>query len=157
MAKQEGNSAGGRPLEREEAKRSAVAVRTTPAIKAALVEAAEASGRSLTQEIEARLEASFRRDRSIGGLLQDEFVRLATLYMDVVSEQADAPWFESYGNWEAVKNAVISLFNAIEPTTAAEESVTVEAERLAARDTLLRMKIVGTRRLARMKAGDDGA
>lgn len=42
-----------------EARREALSLRTTPTIKAALVAAASQSGRSLTQEIEFRLEASF--------------------------------------------------------------------------------------------------
>lgn len=54
---------GGRKPEGDEVKRSAVAVRTTPTIKARLAEAAEEAGRSVTQEIEARLEASLAYDQ----------------------------------------------------------------------------------------------
>lgn len=54
---------GGRKPEGDEVKRSAVAVRTTPAIKARLAEAAQEAGRSVTQEIEARLEASMAYDQ----------------------------------------------------------------------------------------------
>lgn len=46
-----------------EARREAMSLRTTPTMKAALVAAASQSGRSLTQEIEFRLEASFSEDR----------------------------------------------------------------------------------------------
>jgi hypothetical protein len=49
---------GGRKPERGEAKRSAIAVRTTATIKAKLDAAADEAGRSLTQEVEKRLEAS---------------------------------------------------------------------------------------------------
>ncbi|MEO6151858.1 MAG: Arc family DNA-binding protein [Croceibacterium sp.] len=59
-------NAGGRPLERSEAKRAAIAVRTTPTIKDRLARSAEARGRSITQEVEARVEQSFELDDLLG-------------------------------------------------------------------------------------------
>lgn len=156
MAKNEGQSAGGRPPEREEAKRAAVAVRTTPAIKALLVEAAEASGRSITQEIEARLEASFRSDRHLGGPAQDEFLRLAALHMDVVSERADGPWHQQWSDWDTVRSTLIHFLSALEPKRS-EDSFAAQNYRPDPDGLLMRMKLIGGSRLERMKGQRHGA
>lgn len=58
---------GGRPIERDQAKRAAVALRTTPAIKGRLQSAADTRGRSITQEVEHRIERSFETDDLFGG------------------------------------------------------------------------------------------
>lgn len=55
----EARNRGGRPRERDEVKRAAITIRTTSAIKEQVKAAAEANGRSVTQEIEFRLERSF--------------------------------------------------------------------------------------------------
>lgn len=66
-SEQSSKNVGGRPSERDEPKRAAIAVRTTPTIKARLSDAAEARGRSITQEVEARIEQSFDLEDSLGG------------------------------------------------------------------------------------------
>lgn len=54
---------GGRPAHHEgEVKKAAIAVRTAPSVRDALKRAAEQSGRSVTQEVEARLAASLAHD-----------------------------------------------------------------------------------------------
>jgi hypothetical protein len=65
-AQQIGAKQRGRPSERGEAKRAAIAVRTTPTIKDQLARSAEAKGRSITQEVEARVEQSFELDELMG-------------------------------------------------------------------------------------------
>lgn len=52
----------GRPLLGDEPKRHSVSFRITPALKRRLDEALSESGRSLAQELEHRLERSFRDD-----------------------------------------------------------------------------------------------
>ena len=52
----------GRPCHGEEAKRCAIGVRVTPAMRSSIDAAAAANGRSLSQEVEFRLERSFRDD-----------------------------------------------------------------------------------------------
>jgi hypothetical protein len=87
-----GKSVGGRPSERDESKRSAIAVRTTPTIKAALQEAAARSGRSLTQEIEQRLERSVELEQDLGG------PEMLDMFRDIARSIAQ---FESeIGNWQ---------------------------------------------------------
>jgi len=53
----------GRPPLNEEVKRCPISVRVTPTMKAAIEAVAKANGRSITQEIELRLELSFARER----------------------------------------------------------------------------------------------
>ena len=75
---------GGRPRHHDgEVKKSAIAVRTSPSIRDALKKAADESGRSITQEVEARLVASFDRD---GGNRSPETERLLS---NLASEIAD--------------------------------------------------------------------
>jgi hypothetical protein len=52
----------GRPRLNEDAKRVPVSFRTTPNMSEKITAAAKASGRSLAQEVEYRLERSFRDD-----------------------------------------------------------------------------------------------
>src|SRR3546814_11774564 len=56
----------GRPREHDEVKRSALTIRTTPSIKDAISAAAERSGRSVTQEIELRLQESLQAEQNAG-------------------------------------------------------------------------------------------
>lgn len=61
-----GRNLGGRPRHHgEETKKAAIAVRTAPSIHTALRSAAEENGRSITQEVEARLIVSFDRDAGL--------------------------------------------------------------------------------------------
>lgn len=54
---------GGRPAHYDgETKKAAIAVRTAPSVRDKLKAAAEEAGRSVTQEVEARLEASLEKD-----------------------------------------------------------------------------------------------
>jgi len=64
----QGKKARGRPaLPPEKGKRHAVGIRTTRELKDLLQRAADLSGRSLAQEIEYRLEASFQTEDAFGG------------------------------------------------------------------------------------------
>jgi hypothetical protein len=64
----QGKKARGRPaLPPEKGKRHAVGIRTTRGLKDLLQRAADFSGRSLAQEIEYRLEASFQTEDAFGG------------------------------------------------------------------------------------------
>jgi hypothetical protein len=66
----------GRPaLPAGEGKRYPLAIRTTKTLKDQLVRASQASGRSLAQEVEHRLELSFMEDRQSEGVLEHVFTR----------------------------------------------------------------------------------
>ena len=99
---------GGRKPEGNEPKRAAVAVRTTPALKAKLEAAAADSGRSVTQEIEARLEASL--DFKWDGLdvkAQELFVAIAR---DIrrAEELTGKRWHKHLPTWAMVREALAS-------------------------------------------------
>jgi hypothetical protein len=75
---------GGRPRHHDgEVKKAAIAVRTAPSIRDALKKAADQSGRSITQEVEARLVASLERD---GGTRTPETERLLTEIGGAIAE-----------------------------------------------------------------------
>lgn len=75
---------GGRPRHHDgEVKKAAIAVRTAPSIRDALKKAADESGRSITQEVEARLVASLERD---GGTRTPETERLLTEIGGAIAE-----------------------------------------------------------------------
>lgn len=99
---------GGRKPEREETKRAAVAVRTTPKIKAALMAAAQEAGRSVTQEIEARLEASLAEDRQPRS---PETVRLLTAVaadIERAEKLTGRRWHQHVTTWAMVREAMAS-------------------------------------------------
>lgn len=140
----------GRPPLRGEAKRSAVAVRTTEATKAKLLEAATASGRSLTQEIEQRLEQSIERERVEGDaetsrLLMRIAAEIAAIqaayfqrFMNGFSEK-DRPamekvarkkllWHKNREIWGAVKEALATgAIEAMGPDHPADDDVVTQA------------------------------
>lgn len=96
---------GGRKPERDEIKRAAVAVRTTPTIKAKLEDAAREAGRSVTQEIEARLEASVglvatAESHDLLGQIAREIRR--------AEELTGKRWHKDLRTWAMVREALAS-------------------------------------------------
>lgn len=110
-----GKNGGGRPTERDEAKRSAVAVRTTPAIKSRLSAAAAAAGRSLTQEIEARLIRSFEDEDRAGGPHNAALLRMIGSVIEIAEQRSAARWTEDVRAWSAVKAALALVVEANQP------------------------------------------
>lgn len=99
---------GGRKPEGSELKRAAVAVRTTPALKSKLQAAAEAEGRSLTQEIEARLAASLAEDKPDR---TPETIRLlASVAADIerAEKVTGKRWHKNAVTWAWVREAMAS-------------------------------------------------
>jgi len=70
---------GPQPLPPGEGKRVPLNMRTTKEVRQKLEEAAAASGRSLTQEVENRIERSFSQGDSIYALAQDPLMALKIL------------------------------------------------------------------------------
>jgi hypothetical protein len=98
----------GRPREKTEAKRSAIAVRTTPDVKARLVEAAKKSGRSLTQEIELRLERSVEAEDHAGGPATAALVQAIIADIAAIEAITGKSWAEDNVTYSAVRRAVIA-------------------------------------------------
>ena len=94
---------GGRPPEKGERKRSAIAVRTTTENKAKLEAAALEEGRSITQEVEARLEASLIGNRSA------ETERLfsdLSVEIERAEELTGKRWHKDLRTWAMVREAL---------------------------------------------------
>lgn len=98
---------GGRPAHHPgEVKKAAIAVRTAPSLRDALQAAAKEAGRSVTQEVEARLAASFDQD---GGRRSPETQQLLNKIAAEIAEieaEAKAPWHRS----RRTAGAVLEMF-----------------------------------------------
>lgn len=103
----------GRPATGEKAKREVIAVRATQEFRAKIDRAAAASGRSMSQEIEYRLEQSFKEDEDLGGVEQAEILRLTQTIMDHVSARMGRSWLEDATGAEIVASAVSRLLRIL--------------------------------------------
>lgn len=123
-------SSGGRPPERDEAKRSAVAIRTTPKIKSALQDAADASGRSLTQEIEHRLERSIEMDHHVrGDQLTARLIEAIAAELVMVARWTGKRWYDDEVTFYAGRHAIIDAYNRFAPPTANEDELNAAISR----------------------------
>jgi hypothetical protein len=104
---------GGRPRHGDDIKRVPLSFRTTPVLRDALDAAAATSGRSLAQEVELRLEQSFREDEPD----QAEAIRIIRDIMDHVSVRVGASWMDDLTAWEIVFDGIGDLLVAVRPET----------------------------------------
>lgn len=96
-------------------KRATISIRTSEANKETLAEAAEANGRSLNQEIEARLEQSLLREREAGSreaAILADFTRVAA---SIIEAQTGKRWTEDANTYFRVSQAVRSFMAANHP------------------------------------------
>lgn len=107
---------GGRPSERDEPKRAAIALRTTPDIKERLLHAASERGRSITQEVEARIEESFEAEDLYG----DHRTRLALGALAGKIQKAEAAtgkhWLDDIRTHAAAAALIDNALRGFEPT-----------------------------------------
>lgn len=97
---------GGRPSERGESKRAPISMRTTPAIRAALEDAAERGGRSLAQEIEQRLERSVAADEGAGSVATAAFLASITADIGAIEAATGQGWTVDLRTFGAVRYAI---------------------------------------------------
>jgi hypothetical protein len=119
------------PKADEEVKRHALGVRTTRYLKERLEAAAAMTGRSLAQEVEHRLEQSFRSDPHIGLPLD-----LLRNMIEAAEVRTGQQWTDDYMTWVAVKKAselVLSMHRPEPPNRAAINEAEVEFVRQAER------------------------
>jgi hypothetical protein len=105
----------GRPRQSEEAKRVPVSFRTTPAMSEKIAAAAAASGRSVAQEVEARLELSFQEERIMGGSDTALLSKLIASAVAMIEIESGKPWTEDRMTWEAVNAAVGVTLRTFQP------------------------------------------
>jgi hypothetical protein len=119
----------GRPAQGEVTGKSAVfSTRIRPDTRADLVEAAKASGRSLSQEIEHRLQESFRTERGTdaGSPHNTALASLVCLLAERIQEHAGKSWRENQGVCMALRAGIDTLIWALTSSSNAEPIVTIE-------------------------------
>lgn len=105
----------GRPRQHEEAKREPIAFRVTPTMKDEITRAAEASGRSIAQEIEGRLEMSFFEDRVLGGRDTALLTKLIASTVKMVELETGRSWTEDRMTFEAAKVGIQRILTRHQP------------------------------------------
>jgi hypothetical protein len=97
-------------------KRWIMSMRTTNDGRERLRLAAEANGRSLSEEIENRLERTFQSDDAAGGFANAAFVSLIGAIIRDVEAQGRKSWQSDYETWASVRQKVVSELDQREPS-----------------------------------------
>lgn len=155
----------GRPPMADEAKRASFHTRLRPRLRERLETEARESGRSLSEQIEFRLERACRDDDAIDALLNIWFAspRNAGVLLTVgrvlhdattLAGHNDLPdWLDDGGEFEAVKLAIDRIFAALRPawpeklSSARSARLAIVAARAARQDPKIRDRLgaVGAR------------
>lgn len=92
-------------------KRWILSIRTTAEGRERLVKAADANGRSLSEEIETRLQLSFQRDDSYGGFANAAFVNLLGSIIRDAEAESGKSWRADLATWRDVRQRVLQQFD----------------------------------------------
>ena len=103
------------PLPPGKRKRPSMAFRPTPEMHGKLKDATGASGLSLTQEVERRLEQSFRDEDAIGGAETSAVLKLMAAGASIVQHRTGKSWTEDWGTFVAVQKCWKTLVAAVRP------------------------------------------
>jgi len=114
-----------------ETKRAQIPVRTTPANRARLTAAAKAAGRSLTQEIEQRIENSFSTEDREGGPATHSLLNMLATEIALVESYAGKSWAEDVSTWSAVRTRVRAKFDDIRPPFVNSEKIAELSQKLS--------------------------
>ena len=120
---------GGRPIEREAPKLMPLNMRTSPVLREKIERAAEKFGRSLTQEVERRLEMSFMSDELLGGSHNNTFMRMALGAIAQIEGRNGASWLEDHDTFRAVRAALDRLLVANSPLSPIPEQALIDPAR----------------------------
>ncbi|WP_294211386.1 hypothetical protein [uncultured Sphingomonas sp.] len=99
----------GRPAEGKAAKNAPLNMRTSPDLRAKIEAAADANGRSLTQEVERRLITSFIFDDSRGGPHIGAFANMVCAVIQNVELDTGVRWMDDFDTFARVRGAVERL------------------------------------------------
>jgi hypothetical protein len=119
-------AARGRPSKGDEAKRHSVGIRTTKALKDKMEVSCAASGRSMAQEIEYRLEQSFRDEAESADTRT--LLRMISSMIFLIEHQTGKSWRDDSDSWLAVKAAVDKVLDDNRPDDTASGQVQAEVE-----------------------------
>jgi hypothetical protein len=111
-------------------KSATITTRITPKTRVDLEEAAAASGRSLSQEIELRLRHSVRPDDKRARHIKaaEELIRLA---VEEIERLTGVSWLADRFTAEALRHAIDHLLSRFAPQPGGERSVPARIEKLA--------------------------
>lgn len=108
-------------------KRWILSMRTTNDGRERIKEAAEANGRSLSEEIENRLERSFQNDDRAGGFANAAFVDLIGATIRDVEADTGLSWRSDQRTWQIAREMIVAQIDQRSPDkrpTGAEPSTT---------------------------------
>lgn len=107
----------GRPaLPEGKAKRYPLNMRTTKEMKEKLESACRASGRSIAQEVELRMEESFKTEESLFGSRETYSVmRMLAGAIGIVEARTGQSWTTDYDTFVAVRHAIKRLLERVGP------------------------------------------
>lgn len=125
---------GAKPQGPYEGKSKTITTRITPLTRRRLEEAAESAGRSLSQEIEFRLERSFDREDGIGGPRTAAVLRRLGHLAE--ASQSERHWLDD----DATFNAVVDWWNRTLRDMAPPVSAPIERRIQSARKWLQRLR-----------------
>ncbi len=130
MPEQKQKKLGRPPLPDKERRRAAMGFRPTPEIRERLEKAAEENKRSLSQEIESRLETSFLKEDAkhevFGGREQFEIFKLLAGAAGIIEARKGRSWLEDWLTFISVRKAWDSLISSAAPRPPEELSTAYE-------------------------------
>jgi hypothetical protein len=100
-----------RPGRPSKGKRGTFTFRVTGFLRGHLEAAADASGRSVSEEIEHRLEQTYLLDRIIGDPRSGELVRQVITCLDMARPESGQAWYTSETSKQALGIALAQLVN----------------------------------------------
>ena len=96
-------------------KRHVLTMRVSDGLLDRIRNAAKAQGRSVSQEIQSRLEMSFRDDTILGSASTSVLTKLVAGALALVEIESDKPWTKDRMTWEAVAAAVQTILISFQP------------------------------------------
>lgn len=107
----------------DEAKRVQIPIRTTRAFRDRLKASADANDRSLTQEIEARLEQSLREEERAGGR-EKLAIEAAIMVAVTAAESASGKsWLTDFATWHAMSRVMNEVLKNLRPPPPNDQQV----------------------------------
>ena len=94
-----------------------LSIRTSNELRQKLNDATEASGRTLTQEVEMRLERSFLRDEFTGGSRTTAFLDAVGALIRELEIERNTSWTSDGETWREVEGLIKKLLEERRPNT----------------------------------------
>lgn len=104
----------GRPSKGDQAKRSAIAVRTNQRIKERLMEAARENDRSITQQVEQIIESWFALEAEFGGARNLALFKTMAQALSIV-ESNIGDWRSDYQAFVSARDSIAHVMDSIAP------------------------------------------